>query len=487
MSILVVGNAGHTVRDLAAGSILVSALVGCGSGGAPPGNTPFLVKDIAAGQSSSSPSQFTLSGRFAYFAASDPAHGRELWRTDGTSAGTVLLKDIDPGPSGRASLFELTDVNGVLFFTAIDAEHGDELWRSDGTEAGTFLVSDVNPGPQLSQPTRGSSFPSSLTNVNGRLFFVGCDEETGNELWTSDGSEAGTRMVKDIIPGPGIPPNPAGSPRSACRDSPSPSMLTAMNGIVYFFVTLPELGREVWRSDGTAEGTYLVKDAHPGPDPATFPSMGDVAPPQRMAVVKDQLFFPSRSELWKTDGTAAGTVPVATGTGTPWLLTASRDYAFFAGTGGLWRTDGTQVGTMLLKPLHFGLSARFDGRLSDMQGTANGVFFDASTDGVGYEPWFSSGTAEGTRLIEDIKPGSPSSSPRSAVWLGGSVYFFADDAEHGWQLWRARDSAAEVHRLTDLANTFESTVGAGPSMVVFRGGDGDHGQELWAFRPAAGG
>src|SRR5207247_9460584 len=201
----------------------------------------------------------------------------------------------------------------------------------------------------------------------GKLFLVACSQEHGNELWTSDGTEGGTRLVKDVLPGPGIPTDPTSFPRSVCLDSPRPDLLTPLNGIVYFFHDLPESGRELWRSDGTVEGTYLVKDTHAGPDPPFSPSPGAGAPAPRTAVVKGTLFFESRGELWKTDGTAEGTVRVASGVGFPYLLTASRDFAFFAGTGGLWRSDGTAAGTILLKPLTFALSVRFDNRLSDMR------------------------------------------------------------------------------------------------------------------------
>ena len=120
-------------------------------------------------------------------------HEEELWTSDGTSSGTLLVKDFFPASSG-AGPFDLTNFDGTLFFSADDGAHGDELWKSDGTAAGTVMVKDIDPGST-------GSFPSDLTNVNGTLYFAANDGADGQELWKSDGTAAGTVMVKDIGPG----------------------------------------------------------------------------------------------------------------------------------------------------------------------------------------------------------------------------------------------------------------------------------------------
>ena len=154
--------------------------------------------------------------RFLPGCTDDGTTGRELWKSDGTEEGTVLVKDIVAG-SGSSLPYNwtATDVNGTAFFTACssgDQVFGDcELWRSDGTEGGTALVKDIFPG--------GSSSPGSLTNVNGMLFFAANDGVGGRELWKSDGTEIGTVLVKDIRPGRTRGPRPSTSPTSTERSS----------------------------------------------------------------------------------------------------------------------------------------------------------------------------------------------------------------------------------------------------------------------------
>ncbi len=105
-----------------------------------------------------------------FFAASTRATGLELWKSDGTAAGTVLVKDIFAGATG-SDISSLTNVNGTLYFTANDGFSGKEIWKSDGTAAGTVLVHDLKPGYY-------GIFPRLLTNVNGTLFFEGWEVST---------------------------------------------------------------------------------------------------------------------------------------------------------------------------------------------------------------------------------------------------------------------------------------------------------------------
>ena len=180
-------------------------------------------------------------GNITFFTAYDDTHGTELWKTNGTVLGTVMIKDIrEGGPSSNPS--ELINVNGTLYFKAYEDTHGTELWKSDGSATGTVLVKDIYAGSV-------SSDPSELTNVNGTLFFTANDGTHGIELWKSNGTATGTLLVDDIRPG------------SLGSD---PSWMTPSAGVLFFTAYENTHGRELWRTDGTTIGTELVDDIRTG-------------------------------------------------------------------------------------------------------------------------------------------------------------------------------------------------------------------------------
>lgn len=163
----------------------------------------------------SGPDNLTNVNGTLFFAAYDEKNGRELWKSDGTTQGTSMVKNIWPGATkvdyydtghgiaepNSSDPRNLTNVNGTLFFTANDGTHGEELWKSDGKSNGTVLVKDINPGDP-------SWVPGGLTNVNGTLYFTAYDGKN-NGLWKSDGTVAGTVLVKVISVGGDL--TPAGS------------------------------------------------------------------------------------------------------------------------------------------------------------------------------------------------------------------------------------------------------------------------------------
>jgi ELWxxDGT repeat protein len=304
-----------------------------------------------------------------YFQADDGTTGLELWKTDGTVAGTGLVKDVMPGLEGAEPNSFLV-AGGFVYFMANDGIHGFELWRTDGTEAGTMLVRDIRSGPQ-------SVSARSFTAIGDRLYFVANDGVHGDEVWTTDGTEVGTTLVKDTRIG---------------ATGARPRSFAAVNDRLYFTADDGVHGEEVWTTDGTEAGTYLVKDLGPG----IYGSQ-----PRSLTNVDGVLFFSANDRLGGYE---------------------------------LWKSDGTETGTVRVKDVRSGTGDAFPSLLTNVGGT---LFFTAN-DGVrGIELWRSDGTEAGTTLVRDIRPGARNTSPSSLTNVRGALYFDADDGASGLRRWKS--------------------------------------------------
>jgi len=275
----------------------------------------FLLLILAPGllRAQSAPSGVAL-GNVLYFSGSDPAHGAELWRSDGTVAGTRLLIDLLPGRAG-SNPQNLTAFQGRLFFTADDGAHGREIWSTDGTAAGTRLLSDICPGScTWLAPAR------TLVPSGNRMFFLlklGLDRDY--RLWSTDGTAAGT------------------AERAALGFSAS-ILAPLSNGRVLLSVTPTGTGSGVdslWAFDDHA--LLVISDLG-------LPGARSPIP------LDDATLFWKDSTLWRTDGTPEGTQVVQqniSAPGTPALI--RNGIAYFSNGEGLWESDGTTAGTIKLR------------------------------------------------------------------------------------------------------------------------------------------
>ncbi|HEY4562404.1 MAG TPA: ELWxxDGT repeat protein, partial [Thermoanaerobaculia bacterium] len=362
--------------------------------------------------SGSTAQSFAVLGGLAYFAAfgADGSPG-EVWRTDGTPEGTWPISHVG---ADAKYVSALTVFQGRLFFVAEDLD-GDvstkrsTLWSSDGTAAGSAPLFDLS-----------AIYVFYLSAFEDALYFEGEDRESfGNNLYRSDGTEAGTRA---LLP--------------AELDAP-PRFLRF--GGQTFIVD----GGILWKTDGTPEGTR----------PVTVPG-GAVQGAVDLAPLGDRFYFMGRSvtdpndyqgtpALFQTDGTVAATVPVKTFSPAPTYDTPKPQLTVLDGTlffvaadaehgGELWRTDGTAAGTELVVDIDPGPdSARISGLIA-----ADGRLFFAADDGEhGIELWTSDGTAVGTRRLSDIAAGPYSSSPRELKAIGNRLFFSADDQVIGHEPW----------------------------------------------------
>ncbi len=438
----------------------------------PAQNLPQLLKDITPGPQNSDITDLTAVGDIVFFIAPDGSNSFQLWRTDGTPAGTYVVKVINPtSPSGMYSYFtSMVNVGGTLFFLADDGVHGVEYWKSDGTEAGTVLIKDIAPGSADAFTDFG--IDADFQAVIGDILYVSAGGGTAYndfELWRIDGTESGTYRVKDIIPGgtgshPELLSNAAGTLyfqiknmdgihevwKSDGTESGTVFLKTvvnvldrterdgnffiAYNGYVYFGAATEPYNEELFRTDGTPAGTELFLDLNPS----------DGSEPHGFYILNNKLLFIAAAEnddnLYTSDGTVAGTQilmdnngnPAAAGAATAVgvLTVYTGDRIFYAGDENngnkIWTTDGTSSGTYKLANLTFDYSA---------EGTAIGsnavIKLENENDNC-YTFYETNGTVAGTVKSFDC---DLLIAHNELTTLGNKVIFAATSDAEGRELW----------------------------------------------------
>ncbi|MDQ2676181.1 MAG: hypothetical protein M3Y34_05180 [Actinomycetota bacterium] len=363
----------------------------------------------------------------------------ELWRSDGTTGGSFAVGDFGC-PSYTLDWF--ASVGGVLYFNASAPSGG--LWRSDGTEAGTTLVKGFEKSNEL----------RSLAEAGGKLFFTANDGIHGLELWVSDGSPEGTQMVKDINPGPG--------------DSGAYHPIEFNGSLMFGAYDGGRRGTEVWLSDGTAAGTQLLANLRPGAESSR---------PRHFTQVEDQVFFTAEDDrgtigLWRTDGTAEGTRIVRKG--------------FDPGFERPTLAEAEVVGDTLYFP-------GYHGRKTSTAGSFR------ATRREGVELWRSRGTRRSTKLVRDFvtdtfyPPSSPrgvprSTYPRQLTAVRDAVYFVGyENTQSGraTELYRSDGTANGTYaiRAPTESGFFNPNGLTRFRRSLFFAGSGEEGRELWRAVP----
>jgi ELWxxDGT repeat protein len=348
----------------------------------------------------------TAVGNTLYFAAAD-ANGYTIWKT-----GTGLHSAVDI-LAGKANPFNgqieyLTNLNGTLYFGAYDAAHGQwALWTSDGTAAGTKVVKDV--------PASYSQV-QNVTAVGSNLFWDSSDSNTGKwALWVYNGTT--TTRVQEF--------------------SGEPTNMTAVGTSLFFTVYNSALTSpySLWTSNGTT-ATQLLASTSAIQDLVSF---------------NGQCYFAATDpvtnvwEMWASNGTVAGTgqcleaggQPVPVSGGNPWFTPVGNTLYFVANAMNgymLGKTDGTAAGTVVVQAGYSGTVALNPSYLA----AVNGLLVFNGYDGVhGYQLWQSDGTAAGTVIAAAIGSGSYSLSPQYMTTAGNLVFFTGYDSFHGTEPWTA--------------------------------------------------
>jgi ELWxxDGT repeat protein len=460
-----------------------------------------------------------------FFTANDAAHGTEPWVTDGTPAGTHLLRDMRPGPESSGPN-NYASIGSRVVFQAFTKPGGPYLWRTDGTDAGTSAVpgseklggfdfvsigrkaafiaftfkgSTVSMSVWTTDGTsRGTAQLAKVSDIGedwdlrflgvnpGRLYFYSDEGRAGYRLWTSDGTAQGTRVLGRFP----RPPYPYGEPQGL-RFLPDGSAL--------FFVNDGVHGMEWWRSDATVAGTRLLKDVCPGSCSSTgYPTALPVLVGKKLFV---HLYSPQGGgEPWMSDGTAAGTRQIAdtcpgpcsfssyysasrTAVGDLEIFWARPDYGDLA-TLDLWRTDGTSSGTFQLTRSRNPAQFLFLPSI-----TLGDQLLFCDDDGIhGMELWATDGTIAGTRLVADLEGAEQAgSAPSQITALGDRAFFVADDGVHGQGLWVTNGTSGGTSQVytptvpwpSPYSSPF-SNLAAGNGRLLFTFREGSASPRLWS-------
>lgn len=406
------------------------------------------------------PTTATL-GNHLYFTWYSPSTGMELWKSDGTQQGTSLLMDVYPGESS-ADPSQVHSVNNRLLFFGDDGVHGRELWVSDGTTVGTKLLKDFYPGPKSGQLDSESEIRSQV--VGNRLFFVVATSQSTLELWVSDATTSGTKLV-----------------RTMDAALLFPIEMASFKGKLYFTGTSQSSATNLWVSDGTSQGTQQIKEVTTADGSTFFRSL--VATTTALYMVGDLVGWPS--ELWTSDGTSVGTRMIRDYIGYPYLLTPIGSRIIFGidpqSAKQLWTSDGTLDRTYSLdvsgvKPTEYNIFMS----QNPLPTFANVSYF-YSEGAAGVELWRSDGTKAGTRSFGVIGSDIPLRWEYIQTIVPRSGGAFFHDAQPRQTIWYADDTTGQLRRLTSSSKVTRMLIGVTPrGFAIYVTDEDDVIPSIWA-------
>jgi len=394
-----------------------------------------LFADLNPGTAGSSPRGFALLGSDAVFIATGPA-GDQLWRAPPMGAPTVL-HTFAAGSSGAGRLVSMADA-GLVAFRLNDGATGLEPWVTNGTGAGTRLLRNI----------LDDSLGSPLTKLRAsgtHLYFFGA----ASELVETDGTDAGTRRLQQL----------------AGASQPQWAVDTG-NGVVFSLATSTSFA--VYRTDGTDAGTWPLATS-------TSDRHLDVGE------LPGQVLFSQGGELWSSDGRDAGRLAAAPRSPRGFTPFGARvAFAAVDDAGAeLWLSDGTAAGTTSLD-----LVAGKNGSSAQPLAEADaGLFLTLTNTSAGSELWVTNGTVAGSRLVEDISGGSSSARVRFPAVVGGKLYFTIENAGTS-VIWESDGTPAGTRALFPAPHGMEFLVGAGRALL-FNGSTTATGAELFEYYPGA--
>jgi ELWxxDGT repeat protein len=316
----------------------------------------------------------------------------------------------------------MATLKNQLIFTASSLNTGNELWISDGTETGTRLLKDIHPTGDANP----NLFSKPIIFKDSILLFSANDGK-GDELWKTDGTSNGTSMISKF---------------NQRTSGSSIQPLAKVDKKLFFSVDDGIMGAELWITDCSSKGTCFLKDIALGSKSSS---------PENGIAFNGQLFFTADdgingTEVWKSDGTKSGTsllkdIQPGNQSSFPAYLTLHNKELYFAaytyGTGhALWKTDGSKEGTVMIKQIGDPL----DFNINPLLSWGNYLYFTAFDKEHGGELWRSDGTPEGTKLLFDLNPGPNGSVPQNFVIFNNELYFDADDGVNGRELWKLNTS-----------------------------------------------